>query len=153
MESAMTHAANLPPISVTTTDFDRLRALAQASTLAAEFLAREIDRARLIEPEAAGDKLVTMNSRVRYRDDVTGQERTVTLVYPGEADIEAGRLSVLTPVGAALIGLSTGQSIEWVSPSGGVRSLTVVGVGAGGNALLEGERASAQRQRRELRQS
>jgi regulator of nucleoside diphosphate kinase len=128
MESAMTHAANLPPISVTTTDFDRLRALAQASTLAAEFLAREIDRARLIEPEAAGDKLVTMNSRVRYRDDVTGQERTVTLVYPGEADIEAGRLSVLTPVGAALIGLSTGQSIEWMSPSGGVRSLTVTGV-------------------------
>jgi regulator of nucleoside diphosphate kinase len=128
MESAMTHAANLPPISVTTTDFDRLRALAQASTLAAEFLAREIDRTRLIEPEAAGDKLVTMNSRVRYRDDVTGQERTVTLVYPGEADIEAGRLSVLTPVGAALIGLSTGQSIEWMSPSGGVRSLTVTGV-------------------------
>src|SRR5690606_42164071 len=128
MESAMTHAANLPPISVTTTDFDRLRALAQASTLAAEFLAREIDRAQLIEPDAAGDRLVTMNSCVRYRDDVTGQERTVTLVYPGGADIEHGRLSVLTPVGAALIGLSIGQSIEWVSPSGGVRSLTVTGV-------------------------
>jgi regulator of nucleoside diphosphate kinase len=128
MESAMNSATQLPPIAVTTTDFDRLRALSQASTAAAAFLAREIERARLIEPEAAGDRLVTMNSRVRYRDDVTGQERVVTLVYPGDADIDAGRISVLTPVGAALIGLSAGQSIEWEQPSGGLRSLTVLGV-------------------------
>lgn len=125
----MTPAANLPPIFVTTTDFDRLRVLSQASSDAAEFLAREIDRARLIEPEAVTEGLVTMNSRVRYRDDVTGQERVVTLVYPNEADISAGRLSVLTPVGAALIGMTAGQSIEWESPSGGVRSLTVLKVG------------------------
>ena len=119
---------NLPPIAVTTVDFDRLRLLSETSTHAAQFLAREIERARLIEPEAAGGELVTMGSRVRYRDDVTGQERTVTLVYPDRADIEAGRLSVLTPIGVALIGLSIGQSIEWEAPSGGVRSLTVVGV-------------------------
>lgn len=125
----MARVPNLPPISVTTADFDRLRVLSQASSHAAAFLSREIDRAQLIEPEAAGEKLVTMHARVRYRDDVTGQERTVTLVYPGEADIDAGRLSVLTPVGAALIGLSAGQSIEWDSPSGGVRSLTVMEVG------------------------
>lgn len=125
----MTPAANLPPIFVTTTDFDRLRVLSQASSDAAEFLAREIDRARLIEPEAVTKGLVTMNSRVRYRDDVTGQERAVKLVYPNEADISAGRLSVLTPVGAALIGMTAGQSIEWESPSGGVRSLTVLEVG------------------------
>ena len=124
----MTPDTNLPPISVTTSDFDRLRVLSQASSHAAEFLAREINRADLIEPETAINGLVTMNSRVRYRDDVTGQERTVTLVYPGEADISAGRLSVLTPVGAALIGLTAGQSIEWESPSGGVRSLTVLEV-------------------------
>jgi regulator of nucleoside diphosphate kinase len=140
MESAMNRATNLPPIFVTTTDFDRLRGLSQASTHPAEFLAREIGRARLIEPEAAGDKLVTMNSRVRYRDDVTGQERAVTLVYPGEADIESGRLSVLTPVGAALIGLSAGQSIEWESPTGGVRSLTVIEVG---HLLTSGAREAA----------
>jgi len=73
---------NLPPIAVTTVDFDRLRLLSETSTHAAQFLAREIERARLIEPEAAGGELVTMGSRVRYRDDVTGQERTVTLVYP-----------------------------------------------------------------------
>lgn len=121
----MAHAANLPPIAVTTNDFDRLRVLAQASTHAAQMLAREIDRARIIEPEAAGGELVTMGSRVCFRDDVTGQERTVTLVYPDTADIDAGRLSVLTPIGAALIGLSVGQSIEWETPAGGLRSLTV----------------------------
>jgi regulator of nucleoside diphosphate kinase len=110
-------------------DFDNLRLLSETSAPAAQFLAMEIERARLIEPEAAGSELVTMNARVRFRDDVTGQERTVTLVYPGEADIAEGRLSVLTPVGAALIGLSTGQSIEWRNPAGGARSLTVIAVG------------------------
>jgi len=130
----MNSMTGLPPIAVTTTDFDRLRGLAQAHTDAAKFLAREIERAHLIEPEDASERLVTMNARVRYRDDVTGQERTVTLVYPGEADIEAGRLSVLTPVGAALIGMTAGQSIEWESPSGGVRSLTVVAVGGAATA-------------------
>ena len=125
----MNSMTGLPPIAVTTTDFDRLRALAQVQSDAARFLAREIERARLIEPENAGERLVTMNARVRYRDDVTGQERTVRLVYPGEANIEAGRLSVLTPVGAALIGMTAGQSMEWESPSGGVRSLTVMEVG------------------------
>jgi regulator of nucleoside diphosphate kinase len=124
----MAHVANLPPIAVTTNDFDRLRILSQASSHAAQSLAREIERARLIEPEAAGNELVTMGSRVRYRDDVTGQERTVTLVYPDTADIDAGRISVLTPIGAALIGLSVGQSIEWETPAGGVRSLTVAAV-------------------------
>jgi regulator of nucleoside diphosphate kinase len=126
----MNGMTNLPPIAVTTTDFDRLRALAETPTDAAKFLAREIERARLIEPGDAGERLVTMNARVRYRDDVTGHERTVKLVYPGEADIEAGRLSVLTPVGAALIGMTAGQSMEWQSPSGSLRSLTVMQVGA-----------------------
>ena len=124
----MAQATNLPPIAVTTGDFDRRRRLSESSAHAAQFLAREIERARLIEPEAAGSELVTMGSRVRYRDDVTGQERTVTLVYPADADISAGRVSVLTPIGAALIGLSVGQSTEWETPSGGLRSLTVVGV-------------------------
>jgi len=124
----MAQAVNLPPIAVTTRDFDHLRLLSETSTHAAQFLAREIERARLIEPEAASTELVTMGSRVRYRDDVTGQERTVTLVYPDRADIETGHVSVLTPIGAALIGLSVGQSIEWETPSRGLRSLTVVGV-------------------------
>jgi regulator of nucleoside diphosphate kinase len=73
--------------------------------------------------------LVTMGSKVSFRDDTTGQERTVLLVYPDEADVSEGKISVLTPIGAALIGLSIGQSIEWQTPAGGWRSLTVLRAG------------------------
>jgi len=129
----MAHGQALPPIMVTTTDFDRLRGLAESgmkrTPQAAEFLAREIDRARIVEPGQIGHDTVTMGARVTFRDDVTGQSRTVTLVYPEDAEIAAGKISVLTPIGAALIGLSVGQSIEWQSPSGGWRSLTVLQVG------------------------
>lgn len=69
-----------------------------------------------------------MGSTVTFRDDTTAQDRTVMLVYPDEADVAQGRISILTPVGAALIGLSVGQSIEWQTPGGGWRSLTVLRV-------------------------
>jgi regulator of nucleoside diphosphate kinase len=68
-----------------------------------------------------------MGSRVRYCDGKTGDVRDVVLVYPHEADITLRRISVLTPVGAALIGLSVGQVIEFQTPSAR-RSLTVLGV-------------------------
>jgi regulator of nucleoside diphosphate kinase len=126
----------LPTISLTEHDFVRLDRLAAAAARTfprtADFLAREIARANIIDSNAHAPGLVRMGSTVEYRDDVTGQERTVTLVYPEEADLAVGKVSVITPVGVALIGLSVGQSIEWRTP-GGVRSLTVLkvdGVGA-----------------------
>jgi regulator of nucleoside diphosphate kinase len=123
----------LPPITVSGMDFDRLDRLAAAaaSTLprTADFLAREIARATIAPSAYVLHGLVTMGSQLEFRDDTTGQSRTVTLVYPEEADLDAGRLSVLSPVGAALIGLSVGQSIEWQTPTGGWRSLTVLRVG------------------------
>jgi regulator of nucleoside diphosphate kinase len=69
-----------------------------------------------------------MGSEVRYCDNKTGEVRDVVLVYPHEADISLKRISVLTPVGAALIGLSIGQSIEFNTPGTRRRSLTVLGV-------------------------
>jgi regulator of nucleoside diphosphate kinase len=66
---------------------------------------------------------------VTFIDDISGQKRTVILVYPDEANVDAGKISILTPIGAALIGLSAGQSIEFQTPSGGWRSLTVIAVG------------------------
>ena len=66
-----------------------------------------------------------MHSVVEYRDEVTGEVRRATLVYPGEEDLDAGRISVLTPVGAALIGLSEGQSMEWQGATGGRRKVKV----------------------------
>ena len=125
----------LPPITLTPEDCGRLSQLADDGLAsfpqAAEFLAREVDRAHLAPLSHPLLGLVRMGSRVEFRDDVTGQVRIMTLVYPEDADISAGRISVLTPIGAALIGLSIGQSIEWRTPGGGVRSLTVLSVPEG----------------------
>jgi regulator of nucleoside diphosphate kinase len=123
----------LPKIVMSAADHERLRKLADIALdqfPAAEFLAREVDRAQIVaEDSEIPDGLVRIGSRVEFRDDVTGQARRITLVFPEQADTSVGRISVLTPVGAALIGLSVGQSIEWQLPSGGWRSLTVLAVG------------------------
>jgi len=120
----------LPPIAITRGDSEKLSRIADAAAerfpRTADFLAREIERAQVIDDIEIHPGLVKMGSRVTFRDDATGQERTVTLVYPPDADVTEGRISVLTPVGAALIGLSVGQSIEWQTPSGSRRSLTVL---------------------------
>jgi len=75
-----------------------------------------------------------MGSVVEYRDDVTDRVRTVTLVYPDQADMAEGKVSVLSPVGAALVGLSVNQSIEFQTPADGWRSLTVLRVGVPGHS-------------------
>jgi|SRR6185437_5443588 len=123
----------LPLITITESDFERLDRLTVAAAKVfprtADFLAREIARANIVDSGVRPLGVVGMGSTVKYRDDVTGNERTVTLVFPDEADLAAGKISILTPVGAALIGLSAGQSIEWRTPGGGLRSLTILRVG------------------------
>jgi regulator of nucleoside diphosphate kinase len=120
-----------PAIKLTADDRERLERLAHASRAifpeTSDYLAHEIDRARIVNSEERG--FVGMGSEVQFRDDCTGQVRRVTLVFPNQADISTGRISILTPIGAALIGLSTGQSIEWQTPAGDGRSLTVLSVG------------------------
>jgi regulator of nucleoside diphosphate kinase len=86
--------------------------------------AGECDRLRRLVDAAADPSQKT----VAFWDDSTMKVRRVILVYPNEADVDAGKISVMTPIGAALIGLSVGQSIEWELPSGGWRSLTVLDV-------------------------
>ncbi|MCG7394582.1 nucleoside diphosphate kinase regulator [Microvirga sp. ACRRW] len=120
----------LPPITITTVDYDRLAWIANAGIngqyyTVAEMLADELDRATVAAPGTIRPDIVTMHSEVEYRDEVTGDVRHATLVYPGEEDLDAGRISVLTPVGAALIGLSEGQSMEWRGPTGGSRKIMV----------------------------
>jgi regulator of nucleoside diphosphate kinase len=121
---------SLPPITITTSDAERLSLLVNGSSerfpYTADFLAREIERANIVPPHQRLLGLVRMGSRVTYRDG--DSLKKVTLVYPHEADIERKRISVLAPVGAALIGLSVGQSIEYETPSGEKRSLTVMHV-------------------------
>jgi regulator of nucleoside diphosphate kinase len=88
-------------------------------------LAEELERAHVLADVRSGHS-VGMGSEVEFRDDTTGKVQTLTLVYPGDADIAQGRISVLTPVGAALIGLSAGDSITWETRTGEVRRLTVL---------------------------
>lgn len=121
----------LPPITLIPEDRDRLEGLALASLdrfpQTADYLIREVERAHIVE---ANDEtlFVRMGSRVTFRDDTTGQVREVILTYPDRADIAAGRVSVLTPIGAALIGLSKGQTINWQAPAGDWRPLTLLSV-------------------------
>jgi len=131
MEKTMSYIrAELPPIAIRPRDIERLGRLADAAMekypQTAEFLSREVARANVLNSPDAPAGLVSMGSRVEFRCDGESASRKVTLVYPHEADAEAGRVSVLTPIGAALIGLSVGQSIEWQTPSGDWRSVTVL---------------------------
>jgi len=89
-------------------------------------LIRETGRAQLHSSAEIPNDVVTMGSEVEFFDDSCGNSRRVTLVYPPDADISEGRISILTPVGAALIGLRSGQSILWPD-----RSLTVLDVRRG----------------------
>lgn len=126
------HEAVLPPIKLTVDELQRLNALADSSMelfpRVAHFLAREMERAEIVAGDANLRGVVRMGSRVSYRDDSTGEAREVELVYPHQANIELNRISVLTPVGAALIGLSVGQRIEFQTPGHQTRSLTVLAV-------------------------
>ncbi|HEY8337860.1 MAG TPA: nucleoside diphosphate kinase regulator [Tardiphaga sp.] len=131
----MTHSlrTKLPCITLRSSDRERLDVLAVAAAekypVTADFLAREIERATIVPDSDPLPGIVSMESGVTFRDDTSGREKHVTLVYPPSADVETGRISVLTPIGAALIGLSAGQSIDFETPSGEPRSLTVLEVG------------------------
>ena len=120
----------LPQIIVTRPDYERLSALADAAmrnaSAVGEELAAELDRARIVEADEIAPDVVTMHARFTFRDVAHGTTRTVSLVYPGEENIDEGRISILTPMGAALLGLSEGQSIALEGRNGATRSLTVL---------------------------
>ena len=89
-------------------------------------LEEELARAKVVPSDQIPPNVVTMNSRVRFKDESSGTELTVTLVYPGDADASTGRISILAPVGSALIGLSVGDTIEWQLPNGRTKTLRIV---------------------------
>ena len=88
----------------------------------------ELERARVVDDGKVPEDIVRMGSTLRFITDA-GEDRTVTLVFPAEADIAEGRVSVLTPIGIALIGLAAGQSMDWTARDGRVHRLTVESVG------------------------
>ncbi len=118
-----------PAIILIDTEADALFDLASQaqgkSVLSAGLLLEELDRADTVDRSAIPDDIVTMHSRVEFVDERSGEKHEVELVYPGEADSGQSRISVMTPIGAALIGLRTGATIEWPDRAGTVRRLRV----------------------------
>lgn len=111
-------------IFITQFDKDRLEELIEAADLGdlerkdLQDLQEELDRARIVETKRMPPNVVTMNSRVLLRDVDTSEEMTYTLVFPKDADIDSGAISVLAPVGTAILGYREGDVVEWKVPSG-----------------------------------
>ncbi|AKC86064.1 nucleoside diphosphate kinase regulator [Pseudoxanthomonas suwonensis] len=126
-------ASGLPPsLIISSRDLARLEALLDSPVLsrhpAALALMDELNRAEVLPPERIPADVVTMHSQVECEDIASGENHVLTLVYPNEADVERGRVSVLAPVGSALLGLSVGQSIDWEVPGGRTLKLRVKSV-------------------------
>jgi regulator of nucleoside diphosphate kinase len=121
-------SGTLPSLVVSEADYDRLFLLAerarQRTPEVADGLLAELDRARIVDDAAMPADVVRMGSGVRFVMD-GGEAQDVVLVFPGEADIAQGRISILTPVGMALIGLSKGQRIAWTDQHGRGHELVV----------------------------
>lgn len=114
-----------PKLLITEKDYERIANILAHSEEGNEFLEEELDRAQLVPSEAVPDDTVTMNSRILFTDVESGKESEVTLVYPKDADLEQGRVSVLAPIGSALIGVRVGQTIDWPLPNGRWKKLKV----------------------------
>ncbi|WP_306605626.1 GreA/GreB family elongation factor [Azonexus sp.] len=104
-------------------DFVRLMALRPPAELQAE-----LELSIVVPAESVDPAVVTLGSRVRYQDENTGQIREIEIVSPEEADMASDRVSVFTPVGTALFGLSAGNGTNWDFPDGSVRRLNILHV-------------------------
>jgi regulator of nucleoside diphosphate kinase len=123
----------LPRIVLSTAEEKRLTAIATAASQrvpeVSAALLHELERAEILPDTAMPADVVRIGSQVEFEVD-DGRRLSLQLVLPENADINAGKISVLTPVGAALIGLSPGQAMMWSGNDGKERRLTVVGVSA-----------------------
>ncbi|MBA1279812.1 MULTISPECIES: nucleoside diphosphate kinase regulator [Pseudomonadaceae] len=122
--------SSAPPIIITQTDLQRLERLLNSLSdygPAAEALDEELSRAQVVERSELPAGVVSMNSRVHCREEGSGKDYHLTLVFPQDAGKE-GTVSVLAPVGTALLGLSVGQHIDWPTPGGKLLKLTLLAV-------------------------
>lgn len=116
-----------PNIVISSLDLQRIEALlaTQPASDAIDALQEELDRADIREPQAMPATVVTMNSVVVFEIDETGERFELALRYPRDAG-QPGALSILAPMGSALLGLTIGQTIAWPLPGGRMRSVRVV---------------------------
>lgn len=119
-----------PQIIISERDAERIDRLLEqpafASLPIADALNAELDRAQMCQPQDIPHDVVTMNSRVTFRDLSSEETRTRTLVYPANMTDSSAQLSVLAPVGAALLGLRIGDTIHWELPGGASTHLEVL---------------------------
>lgn len=124
-----------PKVVISADDLAHLEGLADGMMrrhpALADRLFDEIGRARIVAPAKMPKNVVSMGSTVTYRDETTGQEKSVTLVYPEQADITQLRVSVMTPIGVALLGLAEGASFYWDTRENQRRMLTIISVAQG----------------------
>ena len=121
-----------PPIHVLAQESDLVAGLAlrveHRQPVVAAMLIEEIERAELHDPDTMPADAVRLGSAISFMDERTGTVRNVQLVLPVDADIGEGRISILTPVGAALYGLRAGDAIEWPDLDGNERWITILAV-------------------------
>jgi len=121
-----------PKIVIDAAQLSHLEALADGAMERmpemADRLLTELARARVVETEKLPADIVSIGREVTWRDESTGKEQTAVLVWPEEADIAQGRISVATPIGVALIGLPAGARFTWQTRGGEERELTVIAV-------------------------
>ncbi len=120
------------PIIVSSFDLQRLEQLieqpAYHNFIGAEALLTELARANVVAPGQIPKDVVTMNSTARVEDELSGESHELTLVYPRDADGSPDKVSVLAPVGSAMLGLRVGQSIKWQVPGGRELRLRIVAI-------------------------
>ena len=122
-----------PDIKVTKGDLDNLQCLLSIhathwSWKSVEYLVLELMRATIVDESSIPIDVVTMGSRVEYREEGRNSNQVVTLSYPGEREFIDDAISVMTPIGAALLGLATGQSIGYPGPDGRPVTITITRV-------------------------
>lgn len=112
-------------IYITDFDMERLRKLIEGAGSRSpkdreyiESLSKELDEANVVPSDRIPSDVVTMNSSLRVTDLDTGKEMLLRLVFPSEADFDRGKVSILAPIGTALIGYRVGDVVEWQVPSG-----------------------------------
>lgn len=133
-KTAPKRSPRAPKIVINADDLAHIEALAEGAIernpILADRLLDEIGRARIVEPARMPSNVVAIGNTVTYRDETTGVERTVTLTYPEDADIARQRISLVTPIGVALLGLAEGAVFHWDTRAGQRNMLTVIRVDA-----------------------
>ncbi|AHE98926.1 nucleoside diphosphate kinase regulator [Thioalkalivibrio paradoxus] len=119
-----------PTLTLSSLDLHRIEqlldALSHDALQAHASLLEELERANVVEPGEVPPTVVTMNSTVRFRTEPDGKEFERTLVYPAGFDGSPEKVSVLAPIGSAMLGLSVGDSIEWPAPRGGTMTVRIM---------------------------